>query len=323
MLRRWRAGDRRQLHREMIDLSLEVTIAVILGIREPARARVVRDALRPLFDCLGPFLLFLPALRIDLGPLTPWGRFVIARRRFRALMAQEIAARRARQDDRADDVLGLLLTARDEAGRPLEDDELQAHLLTLLVLGHESTASALAWGLVALYRDASILTRLRAELESLPADASCETVVASPLLGAVCDEILRHRTIVPEARRRVLRQPWRVREFTIPAGTYLAPCIYLLHRHPALYPDPEAFRPDRFLERRFAGHELMPFGGGIRRCTGASFARFEMALVLAEVVAAVDLHVDDDAIAVRRANLAVIPSTGARVTVTGLAREIA
>jgi cytochrome P450 len=263
--------------------------------------------------------LFVPPLRIDLGRLSPWGRFLAARRRFRALVAEEIAARRARPDERCDDVLDLLLAARGEDGRPLDDDELQAHVLTLLVLGHESTASALAWGLVEIYRSPAIVARIRAEVAGLPADAGSDQIAGLPYVGAVCDEILRLRPIVPEVRRRLLRQPWEVQGWSLPAGILLSPCIHLLHRHPQLYPEPEQFRPERFLGRRFAGHEFMPFGGGIRRCTGASFARYEMALALATIVAGVDLAVRDEPIEVRRANLAVIPSTGGRVTVTGRA----
>lgn len=311
----WRPGEALALHPAMIELSLSVTLAVILGIRDPGRIAVYRAALRPLFDRLGPLLLFVPKLRIDLGRLSPWGRFVAAKRRFRALVAEEIVDRRARAGERCDDVLDLLLAAEDEDGRPLGDEELQAHVLTLLVLGHETTASALAWGLCAIYRDPTIVDRIRAEVASLPADAGSDAIAGLPYVGAVCDEILRIRPVVPEVRRRLLRTPWAIDGWSLPAGVLLAPCVYLLHRHPALYPDPDAFRPDRFLDRRFTGHEYMPFGGGIRRCTGASFARYEMILVVATIVAAADLKVHDEAITVRRANLAVIPSTGARVTV--------
>jgi cytochrome P450 len=300
----------------MVAISLDVTIAAVLGIRDPARAALFRRHLRALFETMGPFVLFLQALRVDLGLLSPWGRFIGARRRFRGLIAEEIRARRAHPDGSRDDILNVLLSARDEDGLPMPDDELQDHLLTFLVLGHESTASALTWGIDCIYRDRRVLSALQEELAGLPASAGSEDIARLPYLGAVCKEILRARPIVPEPRRRVLKEPWRVRGYTIPAGTYLAPSVYLIHHHPALYPDAAAFRPERFLERRFASHEYMPFGGGSRRCTGAAFAEYEMALVLATILASAELRVEREAsIVPRRMNLAVGPSTGVEVTV--------
>jgi cytochrome P450 len=297
-------------------ISLDITIAAVLGIRDPARAALFRRHLRLLFEAIGPFVLFLQALRIDLGALSPWGRFLEARRRFRALIAEEIRARRADLDGDRSDILSLLLSARDEEGRPMPDDELQDHLLTFLVLGHESTASALTWGIYWIYRDQRVLAVLSEELASAPQGSGADEIARLPYLGAVCKEILRARPIVPEPRRRVLKAPWRVRGYAIPAGTYLAPSVYLVHRHPSLYPDAAAFRPERFLERRFAGHEYMPFGGGSRRCTGAAFAEYEMALVLSAIVSSRELRVEEDgAILPRRLNLAVGPSTGVEVTV--------
>jgi cytochrome P450 len=151
-----------------------------------------------------------------------------------------------------------------------------------------------------------VLSALSEELASAPQGSGADETARLPYLGAVCKEILRGHPVVPEPRRRVLKAPWRVRGCTIPAGTYLAPSVYLVHRHPSLYPDAAAFRPERFLERRF----------GSRRCTGAAFAEYEMALVLSAIVSSRELRVEEDgAILPRRLNLAVGPSTGVQVTV--------
>jgi cytochrome P450 len=196
------------------------------------------------------------------------------------LLYDEIARGRADPHlEQRDDVLSLLLQARHDDGRPMADKELRDELMTLLVAGHETTATALAWALEALARHPRVLARLREEVDG-GEDA---------YLDAVVKETLRLRPVVALVLRR-LTAPMEIGGRTLPAGVSVAPCIYLLHRRPDVYPEPRAFRPERFLDRAPGTYTWIPFGGGVRRCLGASFAQFEMRVVLREVVSRLDLR---------------------------------
>ena len=223
-----------------------------------------------------------------------------------ALLYDEIARGRADPNlEQRDDVLSLLLAARHEDGSPMSDTELRDELMTLLVAGHETTATALAWALEALARHPRALARLREEVDR-GEDA---------YLDAVIKETLRLRPVVALVLRR-LTAPMEIGGRMLPAGVSVAPCIYLLHRRPELYPDPRAFRPERFLEQPPGTYTWIPFGGGVRRCLGASFAQFEMRVVLREVVARLELR-PGSARPERRVRRAIFfsPSRGGEVTV--------
>jgi cytochrome P450 len=202
---------------------------------------------------------------------SPWLGLVRARAAVDELVHDEIRRRRADPSapDR-DDVLSLLVGARDEDGEPLSDAEIRDELMTLLVAGHETTATALAWALEQLVRHPSVLERL--------GDGSDEEY-----LDAVVQETLRLRPVIVAVVRR-LKEPMELGEWRLPAGVTVAPCVYLVHRDPAIYPDPEAFRPERFLESPPGTYTWIPFGGGVRRCLGASFAQLEMKTVLATIL---------------------------------------
>ena len=183
------------------------------------------------------------------------------------VIAEEVARRRTVPDlAERDDVLSMLLQARHEDdGSPMTDPELRDELLTLLVAGHETTATALSWALERLARHPVAWARLREDDEAY--------------VDAVIKETLRLRPVVPAVLRR-LKAPMEIGGFDLPAGVSAVPCIYLMHRRADIYPDPLAFRPERFLEQPAGTYTWIPFGGGVRRCLGASFAQFEMAAVL-------------------------------------------
>jgi cytochrome P450 len=224
-----------------------------------------------------------------------------------ALMYEEIRARRAAEDlEDRDDIMSLLLQARHEDGSPMSDVELRDELMTLLVAGHETTATALAWGIERLVRHPDKLERLREEA----------LAGGDEYVDAVAKETLRLRPVIPIVVRR-LTEPVEIGEYTIPAGWKVAPCIYLMHRHADVYaPDPTAFRPERFLEKPAGTYTWIPFGGGIRRCIGASFAVVEMKTVLAAIARTVDLRpaTPEREHVVRRA-ITLTPNRGAEVVV--------
>jgi len=227
-----------------------------------------------------------------------------------ALLLDEIRERRAAGDvEERGDILSMLMAARDEDGQPLSDAELRDELMTLLVAGHETTATALAWTLERVVRHPAVLEQLEEEARSATDDAT-------PYLDAVIKETLRLRPVVPAVVRR-LTVDHEFGDWTLCAGVHIGPSIYLLHRRPDLYPEPDAFRPERFIDRTPGTYEWIPFGGSIRRCLGAAFALYEMKMVLGVVLRSVDLRREagaEDEV-VRRRAVTFVPGRGGRVTV--------
>jgi cytochrome P450 len=302
----WPRGRRFDVLPSMQAITLEVILRAVFGISEPERREVVGAPLRAMLDMVASrrrvLALALTAGRT--GPLSPWGRFVAARRRADELLHAEIAARRDDPVER-DDVLSLLLAARDEDGNALSDEELRDELMTLLVAGHETTATALAW----------TLERLARHPEALEGVVAEQRAGGEELLDATIKETLRLRPVVPAVARQ-LQAPMTFGGWDLPAGVNIAPSIYLLHRRPDLYPDPLAFRPQRFLERSYGTYEWIPFGGGVRRCLGASFALFEMRVVLSTLLGRVELQPRRGAgEAVARRAITFAPARGGRIAV--------
>lgn len=256
----------------------------VFGVQEaPALVRLGR-VLAAMLEASArhPLVTMMPALRRDLGPWSPWGRFKRARADFDDALFAEIRRRRERGGSGAD-VLSLLLEARDENGRAMTDGDLRDELATLLVAGHETTATALAWALERLLRHRQALARLTEDVERDD----------HAYIDAVVKETLRLRPVLSIVIRR-LSVPMELDGHLLPAGTYVAPCIYLTHRLPRLYPDPAAFRPERFLAPSGpATYGWIPFGGGTRRCLGAGFATLEMREVLRAVVRRTRLRAPD------------------------------
>jgi len=304
----WPVGRRFAAQPSMQTITLEVIMRVVLGIDEGPGFEELRLRLRSVLDSLGSRrrLLLLALTSSSWGARSPWGRFRAAIRAVDVLIAEQVAARRTdpRSSERGD-VLSMLLQARDEDGEAFNDNELRDQLMTLLIAGHETTATALAWTLERLIREPAVLERAHAEASLGDEDYA----------GAVAKETLRLRPVVPAINRR-LTAPVELRGWRLPAGINLNPSIYLLHRRPEIYPEPDAFRPERFLEQPPANHEWIPFGGGVRRCLGASFALLEMQLVLGAILRRWRLRPEtrpDEGFA-RRA-VTFTPSRGARVAV--------
>jgi cytochrome P450 len=214
-----------------------------------------------------------------------------------------IRERRAEGGER-DDVLAMLLEATHEDGSPMSEQELRDELLTLLVAGHETTATSLAWAFERLVREPAVLDRLVAEI-----DAGEEAYVT-----ATIQETLRDRPVLPNAAPRLVVKEITVGDWTYPPGCSLVANSYLIHHDPEIYPDPHAFRPDRFLDNPPGTYTWIPFGGGRRRCIGASFAMLEMKVVLRTLLSTCELHDCGEGVEVaQRRNITVCPTRGARV----------
>jgi cytochrome P450 len=287
-------------------LTFEVICRAVFGVTQPERVELLRRRLVAVIDS-SPLYMLTSLARLDLGPLSPGGRFWRRIRAADALLYQEIAARRLAPDlEQRTDVLSLLLRARDEQGVPMTDRELRDELFTMLGAGHETTATGLAFAFELLLRNPRVLTRLREELAREENDS---------YLDAVVKEVLRLRPVI-DAAERTLTKPREVAGRMLPAGVKVYPGIALVHLREDLYERPHEFRPERFLEDGVESYAWLPFGGGIRRCIGAALAHAEMAEVLRAVVPHVELRPlrhQPDPVVLRGITLA--PKHGVRVLV--------
>jgi cytochrome P450 len=257
-----------------------VICRAVFGVHETDRVERLRAALTPIMDTGGATFFMPEALRRDLGPLSPWGRFRRRVARADALLYEEIERRRQAPDlEQRTDVLSLLLRARDEEGNPMSDAELRDELMTMLAAGHETTATALAFSFDLLMRNPRVLGRLRDEL------AAGEDTY----LDAVVTESLRLRPVI-DAAERTLTKPRVVGDWELPTGIRVYPAIVVVHRREDLYPQADRFRPERFLDDGAESYSWLPFGGGIRRCIGAALAQAEMAEVIRAVLSRVSLE---------------------------------
>jgi len=284
-------------------ISLTVIIETVFGIRDATRRNDWSRAIAATMDAVHPAMLFFPALQREFGGIGPWARFRRLLAQLDAMIAAEITARRTHGDD-GDDILRLLLAATDDDGVAMPDDEVRDQLVTLLIAGHETTALALSWALYELARDPALCARVCAELGD---EAAPEIIARLPLLDAVCQETLRRHPVVADVARTP-RQPMTLAGYPVPAGAAVMPAIAAAHFDPTVFPDPDRFRPERFLERSFAPYEFLPFGGGARRCIGAAFALYEMKLALAVIVRAGTLTLRDSGpVAVQHRGLTLGP----------------
>jgi cytochrome P450 family 135 len=298
----WPVGEPYAVRPAMQRITLEVIMRTVFGVQDGARRERLRAMLSNLLEWgSNPSRM---AMLATLGPkrIGRLGMFQRVRGPADELIYEEIRERRGASDlEERDDVLSLLLQARHEDGSPMSDEELRDELMTLLVAGHETTASSLAWAVERSVRTPGVLERLR--------DGEEEYV------DAVCKETLRLRPILALVLRR-LTEPMEIGGVELPEGVNLAPCIYLIHRRPDVYPEPYAFRPERFIERPAGTYTWIPFGGGVRRCLGASFALFEMRVVLRELVARLDLRAADPRPErITRRAITLVPERGGEVVV--------
>jgi cytochrome P450 len=273
----WRPGEEVATHTAMQAASLEVILRAVFGVTD-ARLEEARLRITALLDGIGPALVFVKQLRVDLGRHSPWGRYLRDKLAAERLLREIIAERRERPGE---DILSLLLQARDESGAPLTEAELRGELNTLLAAGHETTATALAWAFAWLGAEPAVAERLAAEIDGAGDDP--DVLAKLPYLGAFCSEVLRINPVFPIVVR-VLGAPWSWGGWQLDTGMRVAPCVYLAHQRPDTFPEPRRFRPERFLERTFGPDEFFPFGGGARRCIGSAFALYEMKIVLATVL---------------------------------------
>jgi len=303
-LERWPRGEPFPLWPRMQAVTLEVIIRAVFGVRGEDRLERMRTRLREALEITTDMRSFLAVAA--LGPQR------VSRMRFfqreldpvNEALLDEIRDRRGSADlDQRDDILSMLLTASHEDGSPMSDQELRDELMTLLVAGHETTATALAWAMERLVRHPDMLRRLAEEAEAGEDEYA----------DAVVKETLRLRPVIPLVVRE-LQEPMEFGGHLLPAGARVTPCILLMHRREDIYPEANRFRPERFLEQPAGTYTWIPFGGGVRRCLGASFAMFEMKTVLQAVASQLSLSpARPEPERIRRRAITLTPSAGAQV----------
>ncbi len=272
----------------MQEISLKIILRAVFGLDETDKFQEIRKLLSSILDAVGSplnsTLLFVPALQKDLGAWSPWGKFIRQRQAINKLIYDEIKTRRVENNILGEDILSLMMSAKDENGQSMTDSELRDELMTLLFAGHETTASALAWAFYWIHKLPEVKAKLLAEINTIGNNFDANVVVKLPYLTAVCQETLRIYPIAMFTFARILKAPMQIMGYDFEPGTQLTPCIYLTHQREDIYPEPKKFKPERFLTRQFSPYEFLPFGGSNRRCIGMAFALFEMKLVIAKVL---------------------------------------
>ena len=312
----WPRGRAIELGPRLQRLTLEIILRAVFGLDPGRRLDALRERLSTLLTFGDRPISLVPpdpdgvAGRV-LQRVGPFAHFLRIQEQADALIFELIDERRQQADER-DDILSMLLDARHTDGTPMSPQELRDELMTLLVAGHETTASTLAWTFERLIRLPEVLATLNAELAGGNGDA---------YLTATIQEALRRRPVLPNSAPRLVVQPLEVGDWSYEPGVCLVPNAYLVHHDPEIYPDPYAFRPERFLDQAPGTYTWLPFGGGRRRCLGASFAMLEMQIVIRAVLARHTVgSASDRPERARRRNITITPEAGSRVALGSRAR---
>jgi len=318
----WPDGVAFSIHPHTQDITLQIILRTVFGAEDGSQLAELSDQIKRMLADAESRVVLLPVLYLSAHPEVearqPWKWLLRARNRADETLYRQIALRRVDGPRGRQDILSMLLEARDEAGEPMTDRELRDELMTALAAGHETTATALAWAFERILSHPHVYARLKSEVrEAGGIDAEPEKLATLAYLDATIKEVMRLRPVIPLVGR-VLQKPFRLGGYDLAAGSTVAANIFLAQRNPDVYPEPEAFRPERFLDVQPDPASWLPFGGGIRRCIGASFALYEMKVVLGTILAHCDLEIAQPTPAriVRRA-ITFWPEGGTRVRLVG------
>jgi cytochrome P450 len=295
----WPTGQPIQLHPRFQALTLEVILRAVFGLDAGPQLDGLRQRLNKMLSVTSKPATLIPFLQRG----KEWRQFERTRAEADAMIFELIDRRRAEEDEERDDILSMLLGARHEDGSPMSHQELRDELMTLLVAGHETTASELAWAVERLARSPEVVSRLYDEIDAGDGDA---------YVTATIQETLRRRPVLPNSAPRLVKEPVEIGGWTYPPGACLVASAYLIHHDPQIYPDPYAFRPERFLDESPGTYTWIPFGGGRRRCLGASFALLEMKVVLKAILSRYEVAPGRAALELnRRRAITISPGRGA------------
>ncbi|KYC43363.1 cytochrome P450 [Scytonema hofmannii PCC 7110] len=324
----WQVDTIISMQEVMPDITLQIILQVVFGLRPGERYQKLRERLTSLLeDITKPLystLFFFPPLQKDLGAWSPWGNYKKRIEEIDKLIYAEIYERRLENENldssfqlsSRTDVLSLLMSASDEDGQQMTDIELRDQLVSLLLLGYETTAAVLTWVFYLIHSHPQVKDKLLQELNSLENTANPEVITQLPYLSAVCQETLRSHPIALICTPRMVKDRVEIAGQTFESGTVLVPCIYLAHQRIETYPEPKKFQPERFLEQKFSPYEYLPFGGGYRGCIGTAFSMYELKLVLATILSRFQLAlVDNHPVHPVRRGITIVPSGGVKMTI--------
>ena len=293
------------------DISLDVILKTILGADTDRLLGEFRTLTRKVLSRSWPILFFSPKTQLRFLGFSPMDRLRSAQRQLREQLRIELD-RRGDQINHRDDLLSILARPTEDSPAP-DFEELADSVGTLMFAGHETTAVSIAWALYHLHRHPAWLNRLREELDA--SDQRAETYAAMPLLKAIVQETLRLNPIVTEVLR-IVREPFRLGSYDVPVGHGVAAASCLTHYDPEIYDAPDEFNPGRFLDRTYTPSQYYPFGGGVRRCVGAAFATYELAIVLGTILHSHEFELlDQQEVLPARRNITMGPSTGVRLRI--------
>ena len=318
LIANWTPGRKLTIENEMSEVAMSVILESVFGVTDAALMAKIKEQTRELMIASShPLAVLGASLPLWLQKLAPqYHRLHRDLNQFTETIYELLAARRDSADER-DDILSIMLTMTHEDGTPITDKELRDHLITTVLAGHGTTAASLAWAFRDIYSHPEIVEKIRAELRAVfpTGEIDADGLEKLPYLDAAIKESLRLHPIIPFVLRRLTR-PFSAGGVLYPAGIVLAPSILLAHSRPETYPEPEQFKPERFLGIKPNPYTWIPFGGGTRRCLGMFFALFEMRVVLAAALSRVDLELVNRTVSYRRRGLLIAPADGTRVVVS-------
>lgn len=271
----WQTGETIRVMDAALEVSLEVIIRVVFGVQSAEKIEEFKRRISDFVAAFHPMFAFSKKFQRPFLGLGPWNGFLKARAELYEITRKEIDLRSGCPMMKSN-MLSSLIHSKYEDGNETTSSGILDQLITMLLAGHETTQISISWAMSWLHRHPEYADRLRAELDQ---DDSVDAITKSPLLTGICNESLRINSIVPDFVR-TLREPIQWKEGTLPAGTNVAVAVLLVHEDSELYPEPFLFNPDRWNDRNFKPNEFMPFGGGVRRCIGATLAILEMKMVL-------------------------------------------
>jgi cytochrome P450 family 110 len=308
----WKSGQTIRSLDTTLAISLDIIMRLVFGVEDEQVMQEGHKVLNASTSYIHPSIVFFPSLQRSWFPI--WRRYTKARGVMYDWVDKLLIERRVQGNARGD-VLDMLMNSRDENGDLVDNDYIHTELNSILSAGHETTGTALAWTLYELGRHPDILEKLRVELESTGHEPDPERLLTLPYLNAVCNEAIRLHPILAECAR-VPMQPMEILGRTIPVGRALVVSIAGIHHDSTVYPEPQRFIPERFIEKKYNVHEFLPFGGGHRRCLGAGLAQYSMRIAIAQIVSYWDFEtagVDRDV----RCNIAMGPKHGVRLRIKG------
>jgi cytochrome P450 family 110 len=320
LIQQWPENVTINAREQMQSVSLLVILQTVFGLYQGERLDIIQKKLVEVlanFDSpLKSSFVFIPKLQQDWGAWSPWGKVKRSLAELDRLIYAEIADRRRDYQPDRTDILNLLIGSQDADGQGMDDQELRDELMTLLFAGHETTATALSWAIYWSSYLPEVREKLMADIATLGTDRDLIAINKLPYLGAFCAEVLRIYPVALVTFPRVALETVSLQGYDIAPGKVVMGCIYLAHHRPDLYPEPDLFKPERFLEQQFSPYEYVPFGGGSRRCIGLALAQMELKLVLVEILTNCQTQLTDKLpIAPARRGVTLAPRTGVNIKV--------